>query len=166
MFVLLRAGHPYGFTHSTTEASSMEWTLPFCPLGSSLYPENTGEPGPGSQLPHRQPGVLLAEARQGPFQCPSVQAGHSSQTGGRPGWVAGALPAPGSSGWTPVEQPARHTPGLDPRLLTSFKPLQALVKTSLPLHQHLMGTSMDKDACCQKRILIKCLKFSAGNELI
>lgn len=55
----------------------MEWTLPFCPLGSSLYPENTGEPGPGSQLPHRQPGVLLAEARQGPFQCPSVQAGHS-----------------------------------------------------------------------------------------
>lgn len=133
----------------------MGWTLPFCPLGSSLYPENTQElelATGGSQLPHGQPGALLA--------------GHSSQTGGRPGWVAGALPAPGSSGWTPGEEPAGHTPGLGPRLLTSFKPLQALVATSLPLHQHLMGTSMDKEACCQKRILIKCLKFSAGNELI
>lgn len=69
----------------------MGWTLPFCPLGSSLYPENTREPGPGSQLPHRQRGALLAEARQGPFQCPSVQAGHF--TNRRKAWAGCGGPA-------------------------------------------------------------------------
>lgn len=123
---------------------------------------------PREQLPHGQRGALPAEVRQGPLPVPLNAAGTLfSQTGGRPGWVAGVLPAPGSSGQTPVEEPAGHTPGPDPRprTPTSFKPLQALVKTSLPLHQHLVGTSMDKDACCQKGILIKCLRFSARNEL-
>ena len=70
---------------------------------------------PREQLPHGQRGALPAEVRQGPLPVPLSAAGTLfSQTGGRPGWVAGVLPAPGSSGQTPVEEPAGHTPGPDP----------------------------------------------------
>ena len=56
LFALLRAGHPCGLPHSTTEASSMAWTLRFCPQGSSLYPESTQELATsGSQAPGAAP---------------------------------------------------------------------------------------------------------------
>lgn len=87
MFVLLRAGQPYGFTHSTAEASLMEWTLPFCPLGSSLYPENTQEPATGGSQ------ALGASSHTGSQLPHSPTAGGTLFTNQRKAWVGCGGPA-------------------------------------------------------------------------
>lgn len=65
----------------------------------------------------------------------------------------------------PLEELARHTPGPDPGPLTGFKPLQVVVKNSLYTSTS-RGQVWTKTPAAKKGILIKCLKFSARNELI